>query len=265
MQRRKSARVSAVQAAAPARTSRNAGDCRSRAFPNCGSPTGTIAFPPRSTLGVEVVELRVVRAPLGTEVHVVVKHPQRPMVEKEPNRPVGIDLGLHTFRRAEHPRPSGGPQSHKENPLQDQQIKEGRSLTSQEGDGSRQGAAHRKGNEPIRSDFRLAHQLLNTYDRIAVEDLNVSGMLRSKRFSKKMSEQRWETLCQILEHKAWKAGVRYVRVNPSHTSTDCSLCECTSVEVVVSSMCRDPNAAQNICARGFPTGNLGIGRDCQPM
>ena len=146
------------------------------------------------------------------------------MVEKEPNRPVGIDLGLHTFRRAERPRPSGGPQSHKENPVQDQQIEEGLSLTSQEGDGSRQGVAHRKGNEPIRSDFRLAHQLLNTYDRIAVEDLNVSGMLRSKRFSKKMSEQRWETLCQILEHKAWKAGVRYVRVNPSHTSTDCSSC-----------------------------------------
>ncbi len=46
-------------------------------------------------LGAMVVELRVVRTPLRTEVQVVVRHPQRPMAEKEPQHPVGIDLGLH--------------------------------------------------------------------------------------------------------------------------------------------------------------------------
>ena len=48
-------------------------------------------------IGAKVVELRVVRTPLRTEVHVVVKHPERsvPLVTDTEN-PVGIDMGLKT-------------------------------------------------------------------------------------------------------------------------------------------------------------------------
>ena len=45
-----------------------------------------------------------------------------------------------------------------------------------------------------------------------------------KRFSKKLSDQRWSSTDLILEHKAEKAGVPYVMVNPAYTSTDCSQC-----------------------------------------
>ncbi len=112
------------------------------------------------------------------------------------------------------------------------------------------------------ADFRLAHQLVTDHDGIAVEALNVAGLLRSKRFSKKMSEQRWATLDAILEHKAAKAGIRYVRVNPANTTTDCSRCghrqpmplgervyHCCACGLVAD---RDVNAARNICARAFP-------------
>ncbi len=66
------------------------------------------------------------------------------------------------------------------------------------------------------------------------------------------------------KQKEKQAGRRlpYVRVNPSHTSTDCSCCghrqsmplsvrvyECEGCGLI---MCRDHNAARNICARGFP-------------
>ena len=39
-------------------------------------------------------ELRVVRTPLRTEVHAVVKHLPCEMPAREPENPVGIDLGL---------------------------------------------------------------------------------------------------------------------------------------------------------------------------
>ena len=96
-----------------------------------------------------------------------------------------------------------------------------------------------------------------------VEDLAVGNMLRSRLWSRNMSEQRWAAFDAVLEYKAWKAGIRFEKVNPSNTSTDCSTCghrqrmpmsartfECGSCGLVLD---RDHNAARNICARGvFP-------------
>ena len=59
---------------------------------------------------------------------------------------------------------------------------------------------------------------------MAVEDLNVAGMLRSRLFLHKMAQQRWVALDQILEHKAAKAGVLYAKVDPANTTTECSVC-----------------------------------------
>ncbi len=105
------------------------------------------------------------------------------------------------------------------------------------------------------------HRLVTDHDGIGVEALNVAGMLRSRRSSKTMSERRWSTLDAILEHKAAKAGVRYVGVNAACTSTDCSQCghrqpmpidkrvyDCGRCGMV---LCRDVNAARNKCARAF--------------
>ena len=44
--------------------------------------------------GAKVKELRVVRTPLRTEIHVVVRHPEGEMPQVEPSNPVGIDVGL---------------------------------------------------------------------------------------------------------------------------------------------------------------------------
>ena len=88
-------------------------------------------------------------------------------------------------------------------------------------------------------------------------------MLRSKLFSHKLAQQRWVAFDQILEHKAGKAGIRYAKVDPANTSTDCSACghrqpmplgvrvyDCDSCGMVTD---RDVNAARNICARaGWP-------------
>ena len=220
--------------------------------------------------GAKVVELRVVRTPLRTEIHVVVRHPERDMPQVEPCNPVGIDVGL-----ADRLTLSDGmvvpPRR-----VDQASIKRAQRRFSQAKKGSRSrgkkrhslAKAHRREKErAIQADFRLAHRLVSTYDGIATEDLNVSGMLRSKRFSKKLSEQRWSALGNILGYKAEKAGIRFVRVNPKHTTTDCASCghrqamplgirvfHCESCGMCVG---RDLNAAMNIRARAF---GLGSGR-----
>ena len=45
-------------------------------------------------LGARLVELRVVRTPLRTEIHAVMKHPPCEMPKTEPRIPIGIDRGL---------------------------------------------------------------------------------------------------------------------------------------------------------------------------
>ena len=72
------------------------------------------------------------------------------------------------------------------------------------------------------SDFRLAHYLVTTFDGIAIENSNVAPWTRSKRFGKKLRDQRLSAIPPILGHKAEKAGIPYKEVNPAYTTTDCS-------------------------------------------
>ena len=67
------------------------------------------------------------------------------------------------------------------------------------------------------ADFRLAHRFVSEHDAVIVEDLAVGNMLRSRLWSRKMSEQRWASFDAVLEYKAWKAGIRFEKVNPSNT------------------------------------------------
>ena len=214
-----------------------------------------------------LVELRVVRIPLRVEVHVVVKHPDRPPVA-EPVNPVGLDKGLKSrlvTSDGEHLPPTTAD-------LRQVLRSQRRFSRSVKGSASRNkkrdhlAKQHRRVQEQaIQADFRLADRLVNAYDGVVVEKLNIAGLLKTKWFSKQMSQQRWGSFDLILEHKAVKAGARYAGVNPSHTSTDCSRCghrqpmplsvrtfRCEQCEL---RLCRDVNSAINIRARGFPTWN----------
>lgn len=220
--------------------------------------------------GARVVELRVVRTPLRVEVHAVVKHPPLEMSPPEPIYAVGIDKGL-TYRLALSDGTRIPARTPNLVPIKKAQRKLSRAKKGSNGrakKGQALAKAHRREKEKTRqADFRLAHRLVTTYDGIAIEELNVRGMLRTKRFSRKMSQQRWSALDRILEYKAWKAGIRHVRVNPRYTSTDCSVCGHRqamplSMRVYRCHHCgleldRDVNAARNIGARAFGSGSGG--------
>lgn len=73
-----------------------------------------------------------------------------------------------------------------------------------------------------RSDFqhKISRSLVNEFDLIAIEDLNVLAM--SKGFlAKQISDVAWGNFFRKLLYKAESAGRRVVKVNPSGTSQTC--------------------------------------------
>ena len=220
--------------------------------------------------GAKLSELRLVRTPLRTEIHAVVKHPPCDIPAREPENPVGIDLGLKHRLVV-----SDGACVPARRPDRTHIKRAQRKLSrAQKGSNTRRkrartlAKAHRREKErATQADFRLAHHLVTTYDGIATEDLNIAAMLKSKMFSRQISDQRWGTLNDMLEYKAWKAGIRHVRVDPRRTSTTCSVCghrQAMPLHMGVFSrrrcgleLDRDVNAARNIGVRGFGPGSGG--------
>ncbi len=178
--------------------------------------------------GARVVEIRLVRTVLRVEVHVVLRFPPSETTgDRTPVFAVGVDKGLHSRMIL-----SDGSRISARLPDRADIKRKQRALSRAE-QGSRSRAkkgnalarAWRKEAEKARmADIRLAHRLVCSYDAIAVEDLNVAGMLRSRLFPHKMAQQRWVAFDQILEHKAAKAGVLYAKVDPANTTTECSVC-----------------------------------------
>jgi len=77
-----------------------------------------------------------------------------------------------------------------------------------------------------REDFchKVSKKLVDKYDFIAHENLNVKDMLEQKKFSKSISDAAWSTLIQFLIYKAENAGRIRVAVDPRGTSQRCSQC-----------------------------------------
>jgi putative transposase len=106
---------------------------------------------------------------------------------------------------------------------------------------------------------KLANYLVTKYDRIALEDLHIEGMVRNKHLSKSILDAGWGYLKQRLVDKAVEAGRQVVLVDPSYTSRTCCWCGETLAELSLAdrwvdcscglSMDRDVNAAHNILKR----------------
>jgi putative transposase len=77
-----------------------------------------------------------------------------------------------------------------------------------------------------RDDFlhKLSRYYVDRYDFIAVEDLNIRGMVRNHKLSSSISDVAWNKFTQMLAYKAGNAGKVVVRVNPRNTTQRCSRC-----------------------------------------
>ena len=112
-----------------------------------------------------------------------------------------------------------------------------------------------------RKDFHLktARTLLDKYDVIAVEKLNIKGLVKTQ-LAKSINDAGWGQFIIILSNKAENGGLKVITVNPNGTSQECSNCghkvkkrlsqRMHNCPVCHTSLCRDLNAAINIKARG---------------
>jgi putative transposase len=113
-----------------------------------------------------------------------------------------------------------------------------------------------------RADFhhKTAHMLVQRYDKIYLEELQVANMVRNRHLAKSISDAGWARFRTILEFKAACAGRRVIAVPAQYTSQDCSGCgervpKSLSVRTHVCPNCglvmdRDTNAARNILWAG---------------
>jgi putative transposase len=123
-----------------------------------------------------------------------------------------------------------------------------------------------------RSDFfhKLSNQLLKEYDYIAIEDLNIKGMLKNHKLAKSISDAAWGTFAGILSSKAENAGKKVVRVPAAFTSQDCSACGervrktlATREHRCINPLCglvlhRDHNAAINVLGRADQLASVNV-------
>ena len=114
-----------------------------------------------------------------------------------------------------------------------------------------------------RRDFlhKLSNYYAREYDLVAVEDLNIAGMMQFDSNSRNRASAAWRTFLRLLEYKCEREGTHYVPVNPRNTTKECASCgvktdkplwvrehSCPSCGFEAD---RDANAAWNILSRGL--------------
>jgi putative transposase len=186
-------------------------------------------------------------------------------VPKSSNPPVGIDVGIESFLVT-----SEG--DHEPNPrfLKNELPalrRAGRAVSRKKKGGSNRCKAvkrlrrHHARVRNLRHEHhhKTALKLVRRYGLVAVEDLNVRGMVKNHCLARAISDAGWSSFRSILKSKAESAGVQVVEVDPAYTSQVCSSCG-QLVQKALSerwhtcdcgcSLHRDVNAARNILARG---------------
>lgn len=181
--------------------------------------------------------------------------------------PVGVDVGLRSFLTTSDGDAEPNPRFLKSDLPHLRRLQ--RSLARKKRGGSNRrkavkvlSVAHaRIRNVRREHHHQVALRLVRRYGLIAVESLNVRGMVKSRRFSRAISDAGWSSFVNILRCKAEDAGARVVEVDPRGTSLMCSGCgeavpkdlsvrqhDCPSCGL---SLDRDHNAARNVLARGL--------------
>ncbi len=110
--------------------------------------------------------------------------------------------------------------------------------------------------------FKTAKPYAEGYHHIAVEDLQITPMVKNHHLSKSIMDASWGAFLDILEDKAARAGHQVIRVSPRFTSQKCYQCgeivqKSLSVRTHIFPFCgyvadRDVNAAQDILKRARP-------------
>lgn len=117
---------------------------------------------------------------------------------------------------------------------------------------------------------KVSHQLVSDYDVIALEDLNVKGMMSNRKLSKHIADASWGTFVRFLEYKADWNNKQVVKINRFYPSSKtCNVCGWINQDLNLSvrewtcknghHLDRDENAAKNILNEGLKIISSGTG------
>jgi putative transposase len=148
---------------------------------------------------------------------------------------VGIDVGLKTFAALSNGEFIENPRFFRK---EEKALAKAQRKLSKQKRGSKERKKARKVvsriHERIRNrrhDFvhQTARRLVNRFGVIAVEKLNVKGMVtpitpKNHCLAKSISDASWSQFRSVLTSKAENAGRKVLAVNPAYTSQDCSGC-----------------------------------------
>lgn len=184
---------------------------------------------------------------------------------KKTGESVGIDVGLENFATLSNGEQIENPRflSESERRLKTAQRNVTRKM---KGSNNRRKAIKLLAKQHLkikrqRLDFlhKVSIELIRKYDEIAVEDLNISAMVKNHHLAKSISDASWGNFLNILNYKAENAGKRVWKVNARNTSQICSGCgntvkktlsqrthKCSDCGLTLN---RDENAAKNILGR----------------
>ena len=170
---------------------------------------------------------------------------------------VGLDMGVKHFLSDSDGRQIENPKFY-ESSLE--RLRKAHRVLSRKMEGSKNRAKAKvrlaKAYERVvnqRNDYlnKLSRFYVNNYDVIAVEDLNVTGMVKNRNLSRKILDASWGRFLQMLSYKAENAGRTLVKVDPRGTSKEYKHGE----------LDRDYNASLNILERGLSA----LGRRFAPV
>jgi putative transposase len=210
----------------------------------------------------------ILRKPSGWYVLLQLAILQAP-VDKSPQPPVGVDLGITHALALSDGRLFDSPK-HLQASLKKLSVLQRCLARKQRGSQNRLQAVHRVAclHECIANQRRdwwhkVTHQLVEAYGVIVLEDLALGFMLQNDRLARAVHDVGLGMFRELLDYKAIEAGVEILAVNPRNTSQLCSGCGqsvpkdlrvrvhgCHHCGLVLD---RDVNAARNV---------LQLGRSC---
>jgi len=143
---------------------------------------------------------------------------------------IGIDLGIKSFAVLSSGEAINNPKYFRKS---EKALARKQRRLSKAGKGSSNRKKHRRTVSRLhrkirnqRSDFlhKVSRKIVNTYGFVAVEDLNIKGIVRNHCLAKSISDASWGRFLGFLEYKAEEAGIQFEKVAPHHTSINCSHC-----------------------------------------
>jgi len=188
------------------------------------------------------------------------------------DKSVGIDVGLESFATLSTGGIISNPRFFKK---EEKALAKAQRRASNEEKGTKEYKKRKKVVAKVhqrirnkRSDFchKESRCLINEYQYICIEDLDIKNMVQESYLAKSIMDASWNQFCRFLSYKAEEAGRKVGCVNPAYTTQTCSRCghleakelserkhECVKCGYTAH---RDFNAAQNILALGLES--LGV-------